>query len=341
MDVAAAADQHVVGAPADGQAPGCIEPAEIAAGQPAIGVEAAAVGIAAHQLPAVQAQAAVGSDGDDHARQRPADQPVMPGAIGRAMDGDQGGRFAHPVARPQRPAGLAGAFVERARQGGAADQRDAQAGRRADAGIEQGGQHRRHQRDVGDRIAGQVVGHRRRLEAIVQQLGGTCPGAAPEDGLAADVIERQAVQPEVVGAQAEPGIRRVGCGSELAGAEEDGTRPAFAAAGRDDQRHIVGAVARGQPALRRLWPEGAAGQTAGPGVAGQRQAVAAAGQRCPRGAKAGGQMHDLIPQGGMRPLALAATHGRGLRPAAGRLVQVLGKGEGGGHGVGDIRESFR
>ena len=161
MHVAPAADQHVVGAAGYGQPSICIDFPEVAGGQPAVGIDAAAVEVAGHDLRAADADAAVGGRARKFVvAERPADQSFMPRPVGRRPGGDLGGGLAHPVARVERPAGGCRPVVQRLRQRGAADQHVAQAGRRRDAGFEQAGQHGRHQRQMGDRLVRQVGGHR-------------------------------------------------------------------------------------------------------------------------------------------------------------------------------------
>jgi len=89
--------------------------------------------------------------------------------------------------------------VQNLRQRSAADQYVAQAGRRRHAGFQQAGQHGRHQREMGDRLARQVGGYRVGGETVMQQHGSPGARAAPEDGKAANMMQRQAVQPEIAG----------------------------------------------------------------------------------------------------------------------------------------------
>ena len=105
MHVAAAADQHVVGAAGYGQPSFCIDFAEVAGGQPAIGIDPAAVEVAGHDLRPANANAAVGGEREFIVAERAADQAFVPRPVGRRPGGDLGGRLAHAVARVERPAG--------------------------------------------------------------------------------------------------------------------------------------------------------------------------------------------------------------------------------------------
>jgi hypothetical protein len=80
----------------------------------------------------------------------------------------------------------------------------------------------------------QVGRHRLGGEAVVQQHAGPGARAAPENGLAADVVERQASQPEVAGAHSSCG------GIKIAVTQHDCLGLAFAATGTDDQRDVWG-----------------------------------------------------------------------------------------------------
>ncbi|RIX42527.1 MAG: hypothetical protein D3M94_18525 [Rhodocyclales bacterium GT-UBC] len=91
--------------------------------------------------------------------------------------------------------------MERAGKCGTANHDIAQGGWRLAPAVEEAGQHGRDQREMCDGIAGQVVDDLLQIETVVQEHTGASPGAAPEDGLAADVVERQAIQPQIVGAK--------------------------------------------------------------------------------------------------------------------------------------------
>ena len=276
VNIAAAADQHVVGATDDGQPAFVVEVAEIAGAQPAVGIGAAAVEVAEHDLRPAQADATIAGDADFAAGQRPPDQPLLPRTIGRLPAGDLRRRLAHAVTRCQRPAGGRRPRVQGLRQRGAADQHVAQAGRRTGAGIEQQGEHGGDQRQMADRVTRQVGGHPFGGKAVVEQDAGASPGAAPEDGLAADMVERQAVQPQIAGAERQALVGGGRRGIEIGGAQQHGARPAFAAAGRDDQCGGGGQLSRrrivARPAVDR--PERTILQAGDTGQAGQFEAAA-------------------------------------------------------------------
>ena len=238
VHVAAAADQHVVGAAGYGQPSFCIDFPEVAGGQPAIGIDAAAVEVTGHHLGAADADAAIGSQREFVVTERPAHQSLMPSAVADPVGGDLRAGFAHAVARGERPAGSGRAVVKALAQRRAADHHVAQACGRASARVEQAGQHRRYQRQVGNRIPAQRFAHGLGREAIVQQDTGPGAGAAPEDRKAADMVKGQAVQPQVAGLQVEVPVRCGGSGVETGIAEHDVARYAFAAAGRNDDGDI-------------------------------------------------------------------------------------------------------
>ena len=101
--------------------------------------------------------------------------------------------------------------------------------------VEQASKHGRYQRNVGDGPGVEVGGDGLDVKSFVQEDGGADPRATPQDALAADMVERQAVQPQVAGPQTQAGVGGGSGGIELGVAEQHGARPAFAAAGRNEQ----------------------------------------------------------------------------------------------------------
>ena len=102
------------------------------------------------------------------------------------------------------------------------------------AGLEQPGQHRRHQRDDGDPVALRAArADAVDVEAVVDDRGGAVDDRAHDDPEPGDVAERQAAEPAVVGldADVEGGADRAP--EEVAVGEADRVRGAGAAAGQD------------------------------------------------------------------------------------------------------------
>src|SRR5262249_20590402 len=134
-----------------------------------------------------------------------------------AVDGDGAARLGEGVGRDHRPAEAAGAREQRRRGRGAADERQAQPGRRGGAGLDETVERGRHQRqDAGGRV---------------ERDGGSRGQAAHEHVQAADRRRREGELPAVVGAAAEG----AGGGGEGGGGEDDALGAAGGAGGEDDR----------------------------------------------------------------------------------------------------------
>ena len=193
MNIAAAADQHVVGPAGYSQATCRIKLTEVAGGQPALGIDSAALQIALHDLWATHGDTAAVGNPDFVPIHRLADQTFMPGSVGWCMAGQLRGGFAHAIARVERPASSHGLVVKRAGQGGATDQCGAQAGGGLNAEFEQTTEHGRDQRKVSDAVRLQVAGKYFGHKAVMENNTGSGAGTTPKNGLAANVVKRQAV----------------------------------------------------------------------------------------------------------------------------------------------------
>jgi hypothetical protein len=174
---------------------------------------------------------------------------------------------------------------------------------------------------MGIEVASYRLGH----ESIVQHDAGCGPGAAPQDALAADVVERQAVQPAVAGLQVQAGVGGAGGTVELAGTEQHLAGLALAAAGRDDQCRVDGAVGDGGGLFRSAGQQGLLPGAAGMGGEGQVEAAAGA---CPWRAGRGcaGARHlgkHLGMQFGEGPAPVAGKQGAALRPGPGGAGQMV------------------
>ena len=150
-------------------------------------------------------------------------------------------------------------------------------------------------------------------------------GAAPEDGLAADVIERQAGQPEVARAQRQALVRGAGGGIEIVLGQLYGFGPAFAAAGADDQGGIGGGrgVARKRVVVNR--PKRSIFQAAGVGMQGKIEAAALALVCFLNGGDFLGQAFGFIQQ--LQPAIdlSGSNQPRRLGGNGGEIVQMLGQ----------------
>ena len=91
-------------------------------------------------------------------------------------------------------------FERLLRDRAAADQDRPRAGE-VGAGLEQPGQHRRHQRDDGDPVAFERRGDAVDVEAVVDDRGGAVDDRAHDDPEPGDVAERHAAEPAVVPAR--------------------------------------------------------------------------------------------------------------------------------------------
>lgn len=112
------------------------------------------------------------------------------------------------------------------------------------------------------------------IEAVMKKNGGAGAGTAPEDGETANVVKRQAVQPEIAGQQGQVAIRGGGCRIEIGIAEHDAARVALAAAGRDDERNVWRQRrGRNGQLVAVDWLEWPISGTAGEGVSGQVKAA--------------------------------------------------------------------
>ena len=92
---------------------------------------------------------------------------------------------------------------------------------------------------MGDRVAPQVGGDRLGVETVMQQHPRPGARAAPENRLAADVVERQASQPEIARVQRQMLVGGGRRSIQIGVAQHHAARLTLAAAGRDDERDAV------------------------------------------------------------------------------------------------------
>ncbi len=168
---------------------------------------------------------------------------------------DLGGGLGHAVGDMERPAEPQGPARQRCAQCLAAHQEHPEGWRRGQAQVDETGQQGRHQRDMSDAVALQVVRQDPGVEALAQQQGGAGDRAAVGDCQPADVAQRQAAQPGVAGAQTEPAVDQGGGVQQVPAGEHDGAGRPAAAAGLDHQgqRRRPGVAAR---LIRRPPPPG-------------------------------------------------------------------------------------
>ncbi len=142
--------------------------------------------------------------------------------------------------------------------------------------------------------------------------------AKPRTVQAADVMQRQAVQPEIAGLQGQMAIGDGGRGVEAGVAQHDPARLALAAAGRNDQRdarrQFAGPVHRTVAVDR---PERPIFKAAGVGVAGEVEAVAGNDERRRAAFQCRTQRAGLGQQFGERPVLPGVAQGKRFRPTPG------------------------
>ncbi len=113
------------------------------------------------------------------------------------VGGDLRARLGHPVGGRHRDTGHAGSLEQRRRDRPSAEQRPAQRRRLAQPRVEQPREHRRHERDQRDPLAGvhQRGAHRLGLEPLVQHRRRAVDRAAHGDRQPPDVHHRHRAQP--------------------------------------------------------------------------------------------------------------------------------------------------
>ena len=178
-----------------------------------------------------------------------------------------------------------------------------------------------------DRVACQIGRHPLGGKAFMEQNAGRGTGAAPEDGLAADMVKRQAVQPEIAGTERQALVGGGSGGIEIGGTQQDGARLAFTAAGRDDQRGC-GGQGSGRRIIARAavdWPERAILQAGGTGQVGQLKAATAGAPGLAGICLAGGEGCATGQPFGERPVLVASDQRRGFRRLTGGKAEVVGE----------------
>ncbi len=132
------------------------------------------------------------------------------GGAGRHL----GAGLGEPVAGQHGKPELARALQEQGRRGRATEQDPAQGGgsRPPCADIEQAAEHGGNQRDVGDPVVDGRA-HPLRIEALVDQNGGSEQHVAHQNGEAPDVEERKTGEPPIIATELE--VQRRGEGARL------------------------------------------------------------------------------------------------------------------------------
>ena len=250
----AAEDQ--VGAPAvHGQEALGVEFAEVAGGEPAVGegggertrrvLVAAEQPWAAHQDLADRARRgrvpARALDAQRHAGQRPPGAAGVGGGLLRSQRADLAGGLGQAIGLARRDAQRGAARDQAGVQGAAAGEDGAQRRRPRPPGlrVDQAAQHGRYHAQAGDGVRGERLRDRLRGEALDQQQRAARQRGARDHARAADVVERQAGQPALRGAEAEVGDRgRTGV-AQRRQVEARRARRAGGAAGEQHQRGVA------------------------------------------------------------------------------------------------------
>ena len=179
---------------------------------------------------------------------------------------------------------------------------------------------------MGDRVALQVGGHRLGVEAVVQQHARPGARAAPENRLAADVVERQASQPEIARVQRQMLVGGGRCSVETGVAQHHAARLTLAAAGRDDERDAVrnaGGRRRVTVAVNRK--KSPIFKAARIGVTGEVEAGAGNDDRRWGAPQVSAQRAGIRQQFGEGPALPGATQRKRPRPALGSGGEVTGE----------------
>ncbi len=222
--VLAAGDDHVVHPVLDVEEAFLVDATEVAGVQPAVGVGAAGGDGRALDEDLAVLDAQVGG------QQRPPGGAELAAGLGGCQRRHLRAGLGQAVGLHDRGAASERLLERVLGHRPAADQNSARAGE-VGAGLEQPGQHRRHQRDHGDLIALQRLGDPVDVEAVVDHRRGAVDHRAHHDPEAGDVAERQAAEPAVLGLDADVEGRGDGAPEEVAVGEADRIGRAGAAAG--------------------------------------------------------------------------------------------------------------
>ena len=193
-DVLAAADDHVVDPVLDVEEALLVDPPEVAGVQPAVGVDPARRDGRALDEDLAVADPQVGG------QQRPAGGAELALRVGRGERRHLRAGLGQAVGLDDGGAAADRLFERLLGDRAAADQDRPRAGE-VGAGLEQPGQHRRHQRDDRDLVGFERGGDPVDVEAVVQDRGGAVDDRAHDDAEAGDVAERQAAEPAVAAAR--------------------------------------------------------------------------------------------------------------------------------------------